>query len=46
MKVGLHVNIKKTEIMAFNQTVVTTEVTSVNGNAIKQVDEHFNLGIG
>ena len=38
MKVGLHVNTKKTEIMAFNQTVVTTEVTSFNGNAIKQVE--------
>ena len=42
-KVGLRVNAKKTELMAFNQES-ETDVTSINGNHIKKVDNFKYLG--
>jgi len=42
-KVGLHVNAKKTEFMAFNYTE-PIEINTINGNKLKKVDNFKYLG--
>ena len=43
VKVGLHLNSKKTEVMHFNQEGGTT-IKTRNGNVLKSVDNFKYLG--
>lgn len=43
-KVGLHVNAKKTEFMAYNQDLPINVILSINGGDIKQVETFKYLG--
>ena len=44
LKIGLHLNEKKTEAMVYNQEITTPIITSKNGKVIKVVDNFKYLG--